>query len=129
MNTSTQTSIKTLVDSLNKMLSEGKIMEALAKFYADDTVMAENNDSGTKGLEENKKREEQLLAGMEWHEAKLIKVTVNEETQTSMSQWFYDYTNKGDGQRYAYNQVSIQNWENEKIKEERYIYNPTLKQL
>jgi hypothetical protein len=72
--------------------------------------------------------EKQLLAGMEWHSAELVNVTVNEETETSMSQWFYDYTNKADNNRYAYNQVSIQKWQDGKIKEERYIYSPTLKQ-
>ena len=119
--------IKTRVDQLNQFLSSGKIMEALDEFYANDTIMAENNEVGTKGLAENKKREEQLLAGMEWQEARLVNVTVNEDTKTSMSEWYYVYTNKADNRTYAYTQVSIQKWENDKIKEERYIYNPQVK--
>lgn len=120
-------SIKSRVDELNKYLTEGKIMEAMNKFYADDVLMSENNEEGTKGLQENIKREEEMLPNMDWHDLKLINVAVNEETQTSMCEWFFEYTLKLDNQKYAYNQVAVQKWENEKIKEERFIYSRTAK--
>ena len=35
--------LRTLVDELNQMILEGKILDAFEKFYADDVVMQDND--------------------------------------------------------------------------------------
>ena len=49
--------IRERVDQLNSMIQQGKIMEAMNEFYADDLVMAENDNEPTVGLAANLERE------------------------------------------------------------------------
>lgn len=63
------------VDKLNAMIRDGKIIEAMTEFYADDVSMQENETPPTVGKSQNIAREKQFVSNViEWRaeKAKLI---------------------------------------------------------
>ena len=111
------------VDTLNTMIQQGRIMEAMDEFYADEVVMAENDAEPTVGLEANLERERDFVNNTQWHGLELQDVVVNGDT--SMVRWWLDFTNSNYGQRLAFTQVAFQRWVEGKIVEERFYYSPT----
>ena len=108
------------IEDLNKLVVEGKSLEAFEKYYHDDVMMQENENIPTLGKEANRDREKEFYAAVtEFRSAKPIKITVGEDI--SMVQWHYDYTHKDWGTR-NYNQVSVQEWKNGKIIKEQFFY-------
>ena len=108
------------IEDLNKLVVEGKSLEAFEKYYHDDVMMRENENIPTIGKEANRDREKEFYAAVtEFRSAKPIKITVGEDI--SMVQWHYDYTHKDWGTR-NYNQVSVQEWKDGKIIKEQFFY-------
>lgn len=55
------------VDKLNAMIRDGKIIEAMTEFYADDVSMQENETPPTIGKSQNIEREKQFVSNViEW---------------------------------------------------------------
>ena len=108
------------IKDLNKLVVEGKSLEAFEKYYHDDVMMQENENIPTLGKEANRDREKEFYAAVtEFRSAKPIKIIVGEGI--SMVQWHYDYTHKDWGTR-NYNQVSVQEWKDGKIIKEQFFY-------
>jgi hypothetical protein len=108
------------ITDLNDLVLQGKPLEAFEKYYHEDVMMQENENSPTVGKRANRKREEEFFASItEFRGAKPLKVTVGQET--TMVQWHYDYTHKDWGVR-NYIQVSVQEWKNGKIIKEQFFY-------
>lgn len=120
MNTAT---VRTRVADLNTMIQQGRILEAMNEFYADDVVMSENDADATVGLEANLAREKDFVDSTQWHGLELKDVAVDGDT--AMVRWWMDFTNDHYGQRLAFTQVAFQKWQDGKIVEERFYYNPT----
>jgi len=113
--------LRTLVDELNQMILEGKILEAFDKFYADDVVMQDNDYPQRDGKEINRQFEEAFVNGMtEFRGAKVINTIISDGI--AVVEWWFDYTHKDYGVR-AYTQVAVQRWKNGKIVEEKFYYN------
>lgn len=109
------------VSDLNDMILQGKILEAFDKYYHEDVLMQENDETPTVGKAENRKREEDFLGSiLEWRSAQPVKVAIGEGF--TMVEWFLDYTHKDWGEK-KLSQVSIQEWEDGKIIKEKFIYN------
>ena len=108
------------IGNLNDLVLQGKALEAFETYYADDVIMQENENTPTVGKEANRKREKEFYSSiLEFRSAKLLKLTVGENT--TMTQWHYDYTHKDWGIR-NYVQVSVQEWKNKKIVKEQFFY-------
>ncbi len=116
------TDLKHRVDTLNTMIQQGRIMEAMEEFYSDNVVMAENDAEPTVGLAANLEREQAFVNNTQWHGLELKDVVV--DGNTSMVRWWMDFTNSEYGQRLAFTQVAYQRWEDGKIAEERFYYTP-----
>ena len=116
------TNVRQRVDTLNTMIQQGRIMEAMNEFYADDVVMSENDAEATIGLEANLAREQNFVDNTQWHGLELKDVVVDGDT--SMVRWWLDFTNPNYGQRLAFTQVAYQKWNDGKIVEERFYYSP-----
>ena len=110
-------------DTLTTMIQQGRMMDAMDEFYADDVVMAENDAEPTVGLAANLERERDFVNNTQWHGLELQDVVVNGDT--SMVRWWLDFTNSNYGQRLAFTQVAFQRWVEGKIVEERFYYSPT----
>lgn len=115
-------SIRERVDALNGMIREGRIMDAMREFYADDVVMRENDNPPTVGLAANLAREQAFVDGATWHGLELRGVTVGDDL--SMVEWWMDFDYPPYGGRLAFTQVAVQRWRNGKIIDERFFYNP-----
>jgi len=118
-----ETQLRHRVDTLNTMIQQGRIMDAMNEFYADDVVMSENDTEATVGLEANLEREKEFVANTQWHACELKDVAIDGDT--AMVRWRMDFTNALYGQRLAFTQVAFQRWRNGKIVEERFYYSPT----
>ncbi len=113
--------IKILVEDLAKMISEGKILEAFDKYYADNVTMQENEDEPRVGKEINRKYEEVFVGGItEVHSSKILGVAIGDNYAAIESSM--DVTHKDWG-RMARSQVAVQRWENGKIVKEKFYYN------
>lgn len=111
---------KELVEDLAKMIGEGKILEAFDKYYADDIVMQENEDTPRVGKEENLKYEKAFVEGIvEMHDGKIIGVASGDNYSTIESSM--DVTHKDWG-RVARTQMAAQTWKDGKVVKEKFYY-------
>ena len=120
-----KTSIKTLkenVDMLNNMILEGKILEAFEKFYAEDVVMQENEDSPTIGKANNRLHEEAFAGNItEFRNAAVKNVILSDNI--AVVEWELDFTHAEWGVR-NYTQVAVQRWNDDGlIVNEKFYYN------
>lgn len=112
--------IKPLVDDLNRLILEGKIMEAFEKYYADDVVMQENESEPRIGKETNRAYELAFTEGLvAFHQGEIKGVAHGDDI--SMVEWFMDMEHKEWG-RSARTQVAIQRWKDGKIVHEKFYY-------
>jgi hypothetical protein len=116
------TDIKDRVNALNQMILDGKIMEAMSEFYADDVVMGENDAEPTVGLQPNLEREQAFGEATTWHGLELRGVAVGD--QVSMTEWWMDFHYPGYGARLSFTQVAVARWRDGKIFDERFYYSP-----
>jgi len=108
------------IDDLNDLVLQGKALEAFEKYYHDEVIMQENENSPTIGKEANRQREKEFFSSItEFRTARPLKITVGEGI--SMVQWHYDYTHRDWGVR-NYSQVSVQEWKDGKIIKEQFFY-------
>ena len=114
--------IRARVEQLNAMIQQGKIMEAMKEFYADDVVMAENEQEPTVGLAANLEREQAFVDNTTWYGLELRNVAVGDDV--SMVEWWMDFHNTQYGARLAFTQVAVQRWRDAKIYDERFYYSP-----
>ena len=85
--------LRTLVDELNQMVMEGKVLDAFEKFYADDVVMQDNDYPQRVGKELNRQYEETFVNGlMEFRGAKVVNTVISDGI--AAVEWWYDYTHK-----------------------------------
>ena len=113
-------SLKDLVEDLNPMILKGQIMEAFEKYYHNDVVMQENEQTPTIGKAANREREEQFLANLvKFGKAEAKAVAVGDNV--TMEEWFFDYTHNEWGKK-TYHQVAVQRWKDSKIIHERFYY-------
>lgn len=112
--------IKPLVEDLNAMITKGQLLEAFEKYYADNVVMQENNDEPRVGKEVNRKNEEAFVGGVtKFNEVKILNSAINGDT--AFAEHYMDFTHKDWG-RVQQTQVSVQQWKDGKIVNERFYY-------
>jgi hypothetical protein len=113
--------LKTLVEGLNQMILEGKILEAFEQYYADNVVMQDNDWPARVGKDVNRQHEEAFVNGLtEFRGAKLLNTLVSDGL--TVCEWWFDYTHKDYGVR-TYTQICVQRWKDGKIVEEKFYYN------
>lgn len=113
--------LKTLVEELNQMILDGKILDAFEKFYAEEIVMQDNNYPARVGKAENRTYEEAFVNGLtEFRGAKVVNTLISDGI--AVVEWWFDYTHKDYGVR-NYHQVAVQRWKDGQIVEEKFYYN------
>lgn len=113
--------VATLDAELNRLVLDGKILEAFEQFYADDIVMQENTSTPMAGKAANRERERQFVDSIEqFHGARLLAAAAHGDT--SLSEWWMDVTFKG-GVRVKLEQVAVRRWRDGQVAHERFYYN------
>ncbi len=112
--------LQDLVEDLNSMILKGQIMEAIEKYYHEDVIMQENEQTPTVGKAANREREKDWFSNViEFRGAEVKAVAVGDNV--TMVEWFFDYTHKEWGKK-TYHQVAVQRWNDGKIIHERFYY-------
>lgn len=108
------------LDEMFGYIRQGKIVEAMHEFYAQDTVMQENANQPTVGLPANIEREKQFLAMVkEWKGFDVIATGVGDHVTFYESSIDFIAT---DDKPIHMEQVAVQTWRDGKIIRERFYY-------
>ena len=120
--TGTQTDPAARVRDLVGYIQQGRIIDAMYEFYADDTVMQENNNPPTVGLEANVERERKFVASVrQWKRLDVLSVAVDAERGRTVVQSELEFEGV-DGKPYHIDQVAVQQWRGGKIVHEKFYY-------
>jgi hypothetical protein len=112
--------IERSLHELNRMVIEGKLLDAFDKYYHEDVSMQENENPPVSGKAANRERELEFLSNVvEFRNAAVQAVAAGNDL--SFVVWTYDYTHKEWGTR-SYTQVSFQQWQDGKIIREQFFY-------
>lgn len=116
------TDITSRVNELIDFINNGKIIEAMHEFYAENLEMRENNEPPTVGLDANIEREKQFLSIVkDWHWTKWHAKAVNNDENVSFLEYSFHFTNNDD-QPVTYEQAVVQRWKDGKIISERFYH-------
>ncbi|MFK7759838.1 MAG: SnoaL-like domain-containing protein [Phycisphaerales bacterium] len=108
---------------LNELLGyirEGRIMDAMNEFYADNVTMKEPAYGATYGLKANLDREQQFVDSVaEFKRFESPKVHIGDDTSSyeNIMEW-----TGTDGRDVRVEQVAVQEWKDGKIVHERFYY-------
>ncbi len=120
---STSTTSSNLQDRLEDLFSyirEGRILDAINEFYADDASMQDNSLPPTVGREANYEREKQFLSMVkEWKGFEVTATGVGDDV--TFYETVMDWVTTDDTPVHV-EQVVIAKWKNGKITHERYYH-------
>lgn len=108
------------IEELLGFIREGRIMDAMNEFYADDVVMEEPAYGKTVGLAANLIREQQFVdsvAEFKGFETPMVLIGENSASYENVMDW-----TSVDGTDIHAEQVIVQDWKNGKIVRERFYY-------
>ena len=109
------------IHDLLSYIRQGRIMDAMREFYADDVVMEEPAYGKTIGLEANLAREEKFVASVkEFKGFEAPKVAIGEDV--SLYENVMDWVDVN-GNDVHVEQVAVAQWKDSKIVHERFYYN------
>lgn len=116
--TSTTDSVLERTRALQQYIAEGRILDAMHEFYADDVVMQDDSEEPCRGLAANVEREQGFLdAVAEWKAFDVVSIVADDTT--SFVESTMDFVLK-DGQAVHLAQVSRAVWRDGKIVDERF---------
>ena len=102
------------------MMENGKMIDALDKFYHNDVHVIRADGKVRDGIEINKKYEKDFLSNLqEIYGAEVKAITSDEQRGITMVEYWINLKFK-DGMRRKYEEVAVQYWEGDRIKEERF---------
>ena len=105
---------------LFQMIENGKMLEALDKFYHPDLHVIRADGKVRDGIEVNRKYEKEFLSNLqEIYGAEVKAITSDEKRGITMVEYWVNIKFK-DGTRKKYEEVAVQYWEGDKIKTERF---------
>jgi ketosteroid isomerase-like protein len=108
------------VQQLISLVQQGKVLDALEEFYADEVTMQENNHPPTVGKAANRKREEEFMANVaEMQEAQATEFVVDGDH--AAIHYVFEFTDRN-GKRFRIDEIAWQTWRDDKIVSERFYY-------
>ena len=122
---------ETLLDMTKRMiegLKEGKFVEGMEEFYADDVVNEEPTGVKTEGkavVIENEKRTLERVAA--YHGIEIRSIGVGEDDGKGNGVSFAEYklsVDMKDGSKFNPDQVQVTRWQGGKAKHIKFYYNP-----
>ena len=122
MSTAIQTNLAARVNDLVSYIQQGRIIEAMNEFYAENLVMQENNKPATVGLAANIEREKAFVAYVkQWKSLNVEAVAIDAARGKTLVQSNFEFE-AVDGKTLKYDQVSVQTWKDGKIVSEKFYY-------
>jgi ketosteroid isomerase-like protein len=118
--TLTANDVATSDAELNDLIREGRALEGLERFYAEDVAMQENLAPPTVGKAANREREHRFYDSVD----RVNEVTLHSTGQAgdvTFSEWTFDLVLK-DGTPARLDQVAVRRWRSGRIVHERFYY-------
>lgn len=110
------------IESFIAMVEAGDFDTAMERFYADDATMQENQDAPRKGLAALIEGERRTMARSRNIKAKCIRPFLI-DGDTVVIRWLFEFE-LGDGRKIVLDEIAHQRWEEEKMREEKFFYDP-----
>jgi len=110
------------VRALIAVVEQGRYVEALQAFYADDATMQENLDPPRRGLANLVERERQVMAAFRQISTRPVQ-TVLVDGDIAIFNWVFDFVGH-DGRTFTQDEIAVQRWRGDQIVEERFYYDP-----
>ena len=110
------------VKELIALAREGKFLEAIERFYAEDATMQENLDPPRLGLRALLENERKVLATVPDIHVERVGSLMVDGVRAAIN-WVFAYTDPA-GRKIELDEVAFQEWENGKIIRERFYYDP-----
>lgn len=120
MSTVSPNNLEQRLRELHRYIQEGRVLDAMNEFYADDVAMQENANPPTVGLQANVERERQFLGMVkEWKGFEVKTVGVGHDV--TIYEAVLDFI-RTDGAPVHFEQVAVARWRDGKIIHERFYY-------
>ena len=110
------------VRALIALVEQGKYVEAIEQFYAEDATMQENNQPPRGGRDELVEGEKKTLAA-HMEVRTLPGSTFAVDGDFAVIHWTFVFTRK-DGSSFRMEELAHQRWRGDRIAEERFFYDP-----
>lgn len=122
MSASTTITLQDRLKGLFAYIRQGRILDAINEFYAEEVVMQENDQPPTVGREANLVREKKFLSSVkEWQGFDVTAKGVGEDV--TFYETVMDWVTT-DGTKVHVEQVVVAKWQDGRIIHERYYHNP-----
>ena len=113
---------KQIVDAFIATVVGGQHVEAIERFYALHATMQENLDPPRRGLDNLVANERAALARQKEIATRPVDFCAIDGDRVVIH-WIFDFTTR-EGRKFTLDEISMQRWENDKIVEERFYYDP-----
>jgi hypothetical protein len=114
--------VRDRVRDLVSYIQNGRIIDAMYEFYADDVRMQENNSTPTVGLAANVEREKQFVGYVkQWKSFDVDTLAVDAARGRTVVQSRAEFE-AVDGKSVKMDQVAVQTWRDGKIVHEKFYY-------
>jgi hypothetical protein len=110
------------VNELIALVQQGKFLEAIGRFYAEDATMQENLDPPRLGLATLLENERTFLARVPDIHLERVGSFVVDGDRAAIN-WVFAFTDPN-GRKIQLDEVAYQEWHDGKIVRERYYYDP-----
>lgn len=114
--------LKHKVEGFNKLVTSGETVRAMELYYADDVSLQENEEPPRTGKQACIIREKAALAKFDLV-VKITKQAIDEASGVVFSEYTMIITDKLNAKEMLRKEISVQQWENGLIKNEKFYYN------
>jgi hypothetical protein len=115
----------TTVDNVKNLIAlaqQGKFLEAIERFYAENATMQENLDTPRAGLAALLQNERSVLAAVPDIHVERVESFIVDGDRAAIH-WIFAYTDRH-GRQIRLDEVAYQEWQDGKIIRERFFYDP-----
>jgi hypothetical protein len=118
--------IRENVTELIALVEQGRFLEAIERFYAEDASMQENLDPPRLGLGALLENERQVLAARPGIHIERVGSFLADGDRAAIN-WIFEYSDPS-GRTIQLDEIAYQEWSNGKIIRERFYYDPAQRQ-
>jgi hypothetical protein len=114
-------SLKEIITLYKALLEAGESIALIEKFYADDIIQIENEETAIKGKLQLLELEKNNIAGVDSFESKIDTIIIDEEQKLVMGEMSIQFVSKRLGKK-KLKEAFVQQWMNGKITYQKFYY-------
>jgi predicted DNA-binding protein YlxM (UPF0122 family) len=114
--------LKDKVEAFNQLITNDETVKAMELYYTDDVELQENEATPRTGKQACIIREKAALEKFDLV-VEITKQAIDDVNQVVFSEYLMVITNKEDQKVTHRQEISVQQWENDLVKKEKFYYN------